>query len=504
MPSEILISPVARPTSIPCARRMLTSSATRVPSRCNGNDERERRVGLPRLDRIPRLLVEVLDHQVGEHRRELQAGQDTGLHVIGVVAPRPVGERARRNRQPAIPLARLAAASSGWWARGRRSASGRHVAAGAPSLVTFRGRCSLAATTGAAAASSAAAGVAPRCRGVRRLAAAGRIGRRCGTRRGGRRCARIGRCGGRCRGWCSRRCRRRRRRGDVVAGLRLVHPHHAVVVVSHRPEVAGRPAVHEGMRVDAGHAPLGHLRQLEVREEGQLGEENRIEVRILRRRAAVGVEQRLRLVQVVHDRRVRGEVPVGDGAHRHLRQVDVAVVVVEDVLAPIRHARHATAAATSATAWRRRVAGGLAAGGLRCAPPRPPAPGVEQAQLTIAVEPVDVAVASVGIGHRCDRDEDVVADLLDERRRLGREPVGQLHQHFGRPGLAAVEPAHQVVLRPGRGDQLTDLGRRAAARIRDACRGCRGSSSGSRCSRPTRSRRRRARGLRRTCRSSRS
>ena len=102
------------------------------------------------------------------------------------------------------------------------------------------------------------------------------------------------------------------------------------------------------------------------------------------------------------------------------------------------------------------------------APPRPPAPGVGEAQLTIAVEPVDVAVASVGIGHRCDRDEDVVANLLDERRRLGREPVGQLHQHFGRPGLAAVEPAHQVVLRPGRGDQLTDLRRRAAARIRDA------------------------------------
>ena len=77
---------------------------------------------------------------------------------------------------------------------------------------------------------------------------------------------------------------RRRRRGDVVARLRLVHPHHAVVVVGDRPEVAGRPAVHEGVRIDARHAPLRHLRQLEVREERQLGEEDRIEVRVLRRR----------------------------------------------------------------------------------------------------------------------------------------------------------------------------------------------------------------------------
>ena len=209
--------------------------------------------------------------------------------------------------------------------------------------------------------------------------------------------------------------------------------------------------------------------ELEVREERQLGEENRIEVRILRRRAAVGVEQRLRLVQVVHDRRVRREVPVGDGAHRHLRQVDVAVVVVEDVLAPIRHARHAAAAAATAASAGRR---GFAARHRRrrLAPHRRRAAGAgrRQAELTIAVEPVDVAIAPVGIGDRRDRHVDVVANLPDERRRLGREPVGQLHQHLRRPGLAAVQSAHQVILRLGRRDQLPDLGRRAAARIRDA------------------------------------
>ena len=224
------------------------------------------------------------------------------------------------------------------------------------------------------------------------------------------------------------------------------------------------------MRVDAGHAPLGHLRELEVREERQLGEENRIEVRILRRRTAVGVEQRLRLVQVVHDRRVRREVPVGDGAHRHLRQVDVAVVVVEDVLAPIRHARHAAAAAATraASAGCRGFTAGLAAAGWRSTA-TPAGARSRQAELTIAVEPVDVAVTPIGVGDRRDRHVDVVANLPDERGCLGREPVGQLHQHFRRPGLAAVQPAHQVILRPGRRDQLTDVGRRAAARIRDAC-----------------------------------
>ena len=130
------------------------------------------------------------------------------------------------------------------------------------------------------------------------------------------------------------------------ARLRLVHLHHAVVVVGDRSEIARRPAVHERPRVDARHAPLRHLREFPVAEELQFGEEQRIEIRILRWPARVDVHQRQRFMQVVHDRRMRGVVPVGDRAHRHLRQVDVAVVVVEDVLAPVGQA--ATAAATSA------------------------------------------------------------------------------------------------------------------------------------------------------------
>src|SRR5262249_12018818 len=75
--------------------------------------------------------------------------------------------------------------------------------------------------------------------------------------------------------------------------LRLIHPHHAVVVVGDRAEITRRPAVHECMGIDAGDAVLRHLLELEVREERQFSEEDRIEVGILWRTAAVGVEQRL-------------------------------------------------------------------------------------------------------------------------------------------------------------------------------------------------------------------
>ena len=120
--------------------------------------------------------------------------------------------------------------------------------------------------------------------------------------------------------------------------LNLVHADHAVVVRRHEREIAGRPHVDVAVRPHAGHAVLRHLRHLEVRHHRQLAEEDRIEIRILRRLAAEGVEQRLRLMQVVHDRRVPLQIPVEQRPHAHLRVVDVAVVVVEDVLAPVRHA----------------------------------------------------------------------------------------------------------------------------------------------------------------------
>ena len=231
-------------------------------------------------------------------------------------------------------------------------------------------------------------------------------------------------------------------------------------------EVAGRPAVHERVRVDAGHAPLGHLGELEVREEGQLGKEDRIEVRILGRGAAVGVEQRQRFMQVVDDRGMRGEVPVGNRAHRDLRQVDVAIVVVEDVFAPVRHAWSAASPATATTTSARALGSvgiRLLAGASSTA-----SGGLSDLQLEIAVEPVHVAIASVRIGDRRDRDVHVVADLVDEGRRLGRQPVGELHQHLGGTGFTAVESPHQVVVWLRRRDELTDLLGGARAGVGDA------------------------------------
>src|SRR5262249_25538246 len=90
-------------------------------------------------------------------------------------------------------------------------------------------------------------------------------------------------------------------------GLGLIHPPPSVVVVRDRATIARRPAVHERVRVDTGDPVLRHLLQLEVREERKLGKQDRIEVRVLRRTATEGVQQRLCLVQVVHDRRMRSE-----------------------------------------------------------------------------------------------------------------------------------------------------------------------------------------------------
>ena len=139
-------------------------------------------------------------------------------------------------------------------------------------------------------------------------------------------------------------------------------------------------------------------------------------------------------MQVVHDRRVILEIPVQERPHLDLRVVDVAVVVVKDVLPPVGHAR----------------AGRLAFALVDA----------------VLVVPVDVAVAAIRVGNRGDRDDDVVADLVDDRRVFRDEPIGELHQHLGRPDLAAVQSARQVVERLRPGDHLGRLRRRDGPRVR--------------------------------------
>ncbi len=81
------------------------------------------------------------------------------------------------------------------------------------------------------------------------------------------------------------------------------------------------------------------------------------------------------------------------------------------------------------------------------------------------IEPVHVPIASVRLGGRRDRNDDVVPDLRDERRRLRRQAVGELHQHFGRARLAAVETAHEVIVRLGVRNEVVHLRVGQTARV---------------------------------------
>ena len=246
------------------------------------------------------------------------------------------------------------------------------------------------------------------------------------------------------------------------------------MVVRHRSEIAGRPAVHERVGVHARHAPLRHLRHLPVAEPRQLGEQDRIEIRILRRATGVRVQQRLRFMQIVHDRRIRREVPIDDRAHLHQLDVDVAIVVVVHVLAPVRHAR---AAAEATTTTRCRHGGGHPTRGIagdHCGRGRSRHHGGSDRRrrngcrhVETAEEPVDVAIAAVGIGRRRHRYVQLFTDLADQRRCFGHQPIRQFHQHFRRTGFAAVQAAHEVVVRLRIGQHRLHLGLGHAARVGD-------------------------------------
>jgi hypothetical protein len=154
-----------------------------------------------------------------------------------------------------------------------------------------------------------------------------------------------------------------------------------------------------------------------------------------------GLEERDGLMEVVDDRRMVIEEHLGHGLRRlegHL--VGVAVVVMKDVVAPVgRRFR------------RQAVVVGLA--------------------FHVAIEPVDLLVAAVGLRAGIDQDEDAPADLPDHRLVGDGQAVGQLHDHLGRAQLRRVEGAVEVEDGPGRGDEgLGGLGRRPA-RIGESGRG---------------------------------
>ena len=128
-----------------------------------------------------------------------------------------------------------------------------------------------------------------------------------------------------------------------------------------------------------------------------------------------------------------------------------------DVLAPVRHRRTAASATTAtagATTFSRR--------GVRCGRP---ATAARRLLFLRTIEPVDVAIAPIRIGLRRHRHDDVLADLLDEGRGLGRQAIDELHQHLGGPCLSAVQATHEVIVRFRRRHELGDLRLRQPARI---------------------------------------
>ena len=134
-------------------------------------------------------------------------------------------------------------------------------------------------------------------------------------------------------------------------------------------------------------------------------------------------------MQVVHDRGVPLEVPVEHVLHGDLRIVDVTVVVVEDVLAPVGRAA------------RRGTFVGLVD--------------------LVAVIPVDHAVATVGLDHGVDGHDHVLANPPIHRGVVGHEAIREFHQHLGRASLGRMLSAGNVVHRLRLRDHVLDrLGRR--------------------------------------------
>ena len=204
-----------------------------------------------------------------------------------------------------------------------------------------------------------------------------------------------------------------------------------VVVRGDRVEVVQSPRLAESPGPDARHAEGRERLDLVERGLEPLPDRDRVQVRVVRARAVPDVEERDRLVQIVHGLRVVVvKHPVHGLGQLQRLLMRVAVVVVEDVVPPVGR-----------RPLRKVVVVGLA--------------------LQVPVEPVDGLVPAVRLGDRVDQDDQVLADVLDHRLLRDGQPVRQLHDHLGAAGLGRVQAGVEVVDRPRRRDDLLGgLGRR--------------------------------------------
>ena len=122
---------------------------------------------------------------------------------------------------------------------------------------------------------------------------------------------------------------------------RLVQAADAVVHGGDEHQVAGRPRVERAVREHAGHAELGHLRDVVPAHHLPFVGQNRVDPRVVRAVAdGVVVEVRHGFVQVVQHLRLPADERVEDVARELQRQPHgVAIVIVRDVVAPVDQRR---------------------------------------------------------------------------------------------------------------------------------------------------------------------
>jgi hypothetical protein len=61
------------------------------------------------------------------------------------------------------------------------------------------------------------------------------------------------------------------------------------------------------------------------------------------------------------------------------------------------------------------------------------------------LEPLDLLIASVGIGHGIDEDDEVFANVPDHRLLGSRQAIGELEDRLGGTGFVGVDRGVEVI-----------------------------------------------------------
>ena len=215
--------------------------------------------------------------------------------------------------------------------------------------------------------------------------------------------------------------------------VRLVEAADRIVQVRDRQAVVGRPAIVELVREHARQSAARELRDLAVGQREPLVDLDCVVLGVVRTRAGAGVQERHRLVQVVRDRRPPVEEGLEEGARQFERQRHaVTVVVVSDILAPVRHADV----------------------GVR-----------RQVQPPVLLVEVHVVVTPVHFPHRDDHRDHVLADAANVLAVVNGEAIQQFDHRLRTPRLGGMQRTAEQVHRLAHTQQFRTFRRRQATRV---------------------------------------